>query len=163
MPQVPSPAVPTMSADTHDDSGAQSNTDSQLITGRINETQNGVGSLPAQNTQDLPDLPDIGIYFDLDAEYVSNGQPASIEPGKSVTITITYRNLPRGMNEATLRAAGWIKFLQQRAIFGDLPIGWQAEVTAVDTVANTVTAVVNHLGTFSIFGEYSTYLPFMQR
>jgi hypothetical protein len=110
--------------------------------------------------EDLPGLPDIGIYLDLDALYVGNGQPASIEPGQSFTMTLNYSNVPLGLDEQTLIVVNWMEKLRQAAGGIDLPPGWSAETTVVDTEANTVTAVVDHFGVFSVFGEYTTFLPF---
>jgi hypothetical protein len=110
--------------------------------------------------EDLPGLPDIGIYLDLDAVYASNGQSASIEAGQSFTMTLTYSNVPLGLDERTLIIVNWMAKLRQAAGGIDLPPGWSAETTVVDTETNTVTAVVDHFGVFSVFGEYTTFLPF---
>ena len=108
-------------------------------------------------------LQDIGIHYELTAVYISNGQPASLEPGKMFTTTVGYdeTNLPAGVNENNLKLyyqTDARPFRQQRTTTAI----WElAQSTVVDTEKNEITAVDSRLGTWSVFSTtgYEIFLP----
>jgi len=92
----------------------------------------------------------IGVFYELDALYGSSGQPAQLQPGQTYTITVTYdeANLPPGFDETRLALYYWNN--------GQ----WMKEPTsAVDTVANTITATPNHFSLWSALAVHEIYLP----
>ena len=98
------------------------------------------------------DLENVGVFYNLDATYMANQQPAQPRPGQAYSITVSYEqeDVPAGVNEAELALYYWN---------GDI---WVKEPTSlVDVVANTVSAMPNHFSSWAILGEKDKgiYLP----
>ncbi|GIK39657.1 MAG: hypothetical protein BroJett011_34900 [Chloroflexota bacterium] len=100
-------------------------------------------------------LSNVGLFFKLDATYLSNGQPAQPQPGQHYTIKVTYRqeDVPVGMNEADLALYYWDG------------AAWVKEPSSVvDTSANTITASPDRFSLWAALAAPSsspphTYLP----
>ena len=101
------------------------------------------------------DLVGVGPFFDLSAVYSDTGQPAQIEPGQTYMVEIHYTNTGLGAEE-TLGLYWWDGGATE----------WSQEgiSNTVDSVANVVTAEVDHLSLFALLGESRrVYLPLVVR
>ncbi|MFC1975857.1 FG-GAP-like repeat-containing protein [Chloroflexota bacterium] len=98
-------------------------------------------------------LSNIGVFYELSAQYLLNGLPAQPQSGHYYTITITYHqeDIPDNINESDLALYYWN---------GDI---WIEEPTSiVDSDANTVTARPSHFSLWAILARdtlQGVYLP----
>jgi hypothetical protein len=96
-------------------------------------------------------LRDAGVFYSLQATYLSSGAPARLAAGEVYSIALTYKeeNVPASIDESNLGLYSWSNN------------GWMWEETSVvDVQANTVTATPNHFSTWAILAEENTvYLP----
>ncbi len=97
---------------------------------------------------------DIGHCYEVTAVYSDTGQPAQLAPGQTYTVTIQYTEAERGPAIENTLALYWWDGSQ-----------WVKEPTsAVDTVANQVTATPNHLSLWTVLGETNRlYLPLVMK
>lgn len=97
----------------------------------------------------------VGVFFDVDATYVANGQSAQPIPGQTYTIVVHYdeATVPYGINEEELALYYWNG------------TDWVMEPTStVDTVNNTLTATPNHFSVWAgLFEAYEVFLPMVIR
>lgn len=102
-------------------------------------------------------LSDVGVFYELNANYLSDGSSAQPQPGTRYTITVTYQqeNVPDGFDETNLALYNW-----------DGSIWIKEPTSIVDTVANTITATPNHFSLWAVLGSSSSdtsqgevYLP----
>jgi hypothetical protein len=103
-----------------------------------------------QSASDTGGLSDIGPFYDLQATYLSSGQPAQLQPGQTYSISVTYQqeDVPPGVNEMHL------------ALYSRNDGQWVKEETSVvDTVANTVAATPGHFSLWAVLSERYVYLP----
>jgi hypothetical protein len=102
-------------------------------------------------------LSHVGLFYDLDARYVSTGQPAQVPAGNHYGITVTYlqANVPAGVREADLALYSWDGSR------------WITETSStVDAGANTITAWPDHFSLWAALAEplpYRIYLPAILR
>jgi hypothetical protein len=100
-------------------------------------------------------LRDIGLFYDLNGTYLSNGQPAQLQPGESYTIIVTYQqaNVLTEVNEADLSLYFWNGSQ------------WIPETTsAVNVDGNVIAATPNHFSLWAALAKASNlpdkvYLP----
>lgn len=103
-----------------------------------------------QPASDTGGLSDVGLFYDLQATYLSSGQPAQLQPGQTYSISVTYQQedvLP-GVNEAHLALYSW-----------DGGQWVKEETSVVDTEANTVAATPGHFSLWVVLSEWYVYLP----
>lgn len=99
----------------------------------------------------------VGIYFDMKAQFTDTGLPAQPMPDQTYTVTIHYdqANVPVGVNEIDL------------ALYYLDGSDWVKEPTSiVDTEANTITATPNHFSVWAgIFStdQFDIFLPILLR
>ena len=108
--------------------------------------------LPPGNAPPTGTLANIGHFFVVNAVYESTGQPA--QPTRPYTVTVQYLDTEKGPAiESTLTLYRWTG------------AQWQREPGSVlDEEANTVTATLNHFGTWAVLGETRRmYLPAILR
>jgi uncharacterized delta-60 repeat protein len=101
-------------------------------------------------------LSHVGLFYELQAIYLSSGLPAQPQPGQSYTITVTYYqvDVPTGVDEADLALYYWDG------------VAWLKEPTSVvDILANTITATPHHFSLWATLAPSSgsaqptTFLP----
>ena len=98
----------------------------------------------------------------LEATYLSNGEPAELEPGRFYSMTVSYDpgDLPPGVDETDLGLYSW------NIGFNDLPgpsPDWMRETSQVDAVANAVNANPDHFSVWALLGRAEVLLPFVLR
>jgi hypothetical protein len=104
--------------------------------------------------QNTGPLAGIGRTFDLSAVHSDTGQVAQLAPGQSFTAMLHYTDTKLGPAiESTLALYSW----------GGSQ--WVREPSSVlDTVANTLTDMPNHLGLFAVLGEtHRVFLPLVMK
>jgi hypothetical protein len=109
----------------------------------------------AESPGNTGNLPNVGRFYNLKATYLSNGQPANVAEGQTYSVTVTYEqgNVPPSVGEGNLALYSWTN-----------SAGWvKEETSAVDTLANTVTATPNHFSSWAILGKVRVYLPMVVR
>lgn len=92
-------------------------------------------------TQSTPGLNGVGIFYDLEAFFVSSGAPVGFAPTQTYTITVTYdpANVPPQTGET------WL------GLYRGVGAGWQLETSSqVDPAASTVTATPNHFSPWAV-------------
>ncbi len=98
----------------------------------------------------------IGHTMDISAVYTSNDQPAQLQPGKSISMVITYSNTGPAI-ENTLTLYGWNSSNQQWDNTGVV-------ASSVDISGNMVNAQINNLSLFTILGDtWRGYLPIITK
>jgi oligopeptide transport system substrate-binding protein len=105
---------------------------------------------PAYGMPPVGNLTGINHVFDITAIYSSTGQPATLAPGRTYTISVLYTDTEKGPAiESTLALYYWNG--------GQ----WVKETSSVTGgVANTVTAAPNHFSLWAVLGETRhVYLP----
>jgi hypothetical protein len=111
----------------------------------------------------LPDLdgaglPAVGPFFGLEARYLSDGQPAQLQPGQAYSMTVHYQPgdfLP-GVDEADLGLYSWPIALDM--LPGATP-QWMQETSQADAGANAIQAMPNHFSVWALLGRDKIYLP----
>ncbi|MCL4299379.1 MAG: hypothetical protein KJ077_26830 [Anaerolineae bacterium] len=104
----------------------------------------------AQPITSTGSLSNVGLFFKLDATYLSNGLPAQPQLGQHYTIKVTYRqeDVLVGINEADLALYYWNGST------------WVKEPSSVvDTSANTITASPDHFSLWAALAAPSSSPP----
>jgi len=115
----------------------------------ITHTPRYAGNVPSPGS-----MTGIGHFFDVTAVYSSTGQPASLAPDQTYTLTVHYADAEKGPAiENTLAFYYWDGSQ------------WVKEASStVDTAANTVTAYPNHFSLWAVLGETrQVFLPLVLR
>lgn len=88
-------------------------------------------------------LRDVGIFYELTAQYASNGRPAHPQPGRYYSISVTYyqEDVSNGVSEANLALYYWD---------GNTWIKEPTSTVNVDT--NTITATPDHFSLWAVLG-----------
>lgn len=96
----------------------------------------------------------IGVMWELDAIYATDGQPALTQPGQTYTITVAYNPaaVPTDFPEEKLALYYWNGSV------------WVKEPTSVvDTQAHTITATPNHFSLWSGLALDNVFLPLITK
>jgi hypothetical protein len=116
----------------------------------------------SQPAYDTGGLSAAGSFFELQAAYLSSGQPAQLQPGKEYSMTVRYvpESLPSGVDEADLNL-----YFQELGLNVTLQRGpsWVREPSTVNVAANTVSATPDHFSIWALLGPAKAYLPFVLR
>ncbi len=107
-----------------------------------------------QSASSTGGLSDVGLFYELQASYLSNGQPAQLQPGQTYSITVAYQqgDVPPEVHKAHLALYSW----------GGSQ--WTKEETSeVDAGANTVSATPDHFGLWAVLAEWYVYLPLVSK
>lgn len=113
-------------------------------------SQNVVIDYAAQPPQNVHSRGHAGLFYELEASNLADGQPAQLQPGQTYSVTLQYDEaiLPSGTNEADLGLYYWSND------------GWTLEKSSVvDANANQVTATPGHLSLWAVLDKERLYLP----
>lgn len=103
---------------------------------------------------------DVGIFYELDATYLSNGQPAALVPGTTYHVQADYEEgeLDPRIHEADLGFYAWDPHQNPG------PPSWEREPSSmVDANANRVTAAPDHFSLWAVLDKNRAYLPAFSR
>lgn len=107
-----------------------------------------------QLTGDGGGLVEVGPFFELGATYLSSGQPAQAQPGKTYSMAVTYQesSLPPWVDEDELALYAWngSRWIKE-------------ETSQVDVSANVVMAMPNHFSSWAVLAKPHVYLPAVLR
>ena len=106
------------------------------------------------------DLLDVGVFWAITAVYTITNQPASLVPGQTISSVITYdeANIPARVCENRLALFGWIPKRLHAAPAGSGGSWVPIVPSTVNVTNNTITAELDRLGVYAIFGDCPHYL-----
>jgi hypothetical protein len=111
----------------------------------------------------LPDLdgaglPAVGPFFGLEARYLSNGEPAQLQPGQTYSMGVKYQaqGFPAGVDEDDIALYSWPVTVD--ALPGATP-QWILESSHSDVEGDTIHATPNHFSVWGLLGKDKVYLP----
>ena len=111
----------------------------------------------------LPDLdgagmPAVGPFFGLEARYLSNGEPAQLQPGLTYSMVVRYQpqGFAPGVDEDDLSLYSWSVPLD--ALPGATP-QWKLESSHSDVEGDTIDATPSHFSVWGLLGKDKVYLP----